>query len=69
MVSIQAPGYSLHYCFGVPAMAMTAIQLVLYENDAVEADFVDGAKLFLSPCGTLFVYRQPVTAGDHPVHG
>ncbi|XP_073440430.1 uncharacterized protein C5orf34 homolog isoform X2 [Dendrobates tinctorius] len=38
--------------------------LLLYADDSVEAQFGDGARLLLSPCGTEFMYERPQAAGD-----
>lgn len=36
-------------------------QLIMYANDAVEAIFNDGTKVFLAPCATEYVIQQ----GNH----
>lgn len=36
-------------------------QLIMYANDAVEGTFIDGSKIFLSPCATEYVIQQ----GNH----
>ncbi|CAF0837695.1 unnamed protein product [Didymodactylos carnosus] len=33
-------------------------QLLMYVNDAIEATFVDGCKIYLSPCGTEYVFQN-----------
>jgi hypothetical protein len=33
-------------------------QLIMYSNDAVEASFADGMKIFLAPCATEYVIQQ-----------
>ena len=33
-------------------------QLIMYTNDAVEAIFFDGTKIFLAPCATEYVVQQ-----------
>ena len=33
-------------------------QLIMYSNDAVEATFIDGTKIFLAPCATEYVIQQ-----------
>jgi hypothetical protein len=38
-----------------------AKQLIMYTNDAVEATFSDGTKVFLAPCATEYVIQQ----GNH----
>ncbi|CAF3576240.1 unnamed protein product [Adineta steineri] len=38
-----------------------AKQLIMYTNDAVEATFSDGSKIFLAPCATEYVVQQ----GNH----
>jgi hypothetical protein len=38
-----------------------AKQLIMYSNDAVEASFADGTKIFLAPCATEYVVQQ----GNH----
>ena len=38
-----------------------AKQLIMYSNDAVEATFIDGTKIFLAPCATEYVIQQ----GNH----
>jgi hypothetical protein len=35
-----------------------AKQFIMYTNDAVEATFSDGAKIFLAPCATEYVVQQ-----------
>ncbi|XP_040277206.1 uncharacterized protein C5orf34 homolog isoform X1 [Bufo bufo] len=40
--------------------------LLLYTDDSVEVQYRDGARLFVSPCGTEFMYERP-QAGAHPV--
>jgi hypothetical protein len=35
-----------------------AQQLIMYSNDAVEAIFADGTKIFLAPCATEYVIQQ-----------
>ncbi|XP_037655250.1 uncharacterized protein C5orf34 homolog isoform X2 [Choloepus didactylus] len=47
---------------------MTAeVQMVLYEDDSVQVQYVDGSKLQLSPCGSEFLFEKtpPITA--HPL--
>lgn len=39
----------------------TAKQFIMYTNDAVEASFSDGMKIFLAPCATEYVVQQ----GNH----
>ncbi len=36
-------------------------QCIMYANDAVEATFSDGTKIFLAPCATEYVVQQ----GNH----
>jgi len=38
-----------------------AKQLIMYTNDAVEATFSDGTKIYLAPCATEYVVQQ----GNH----
>ncbi|XP_075711020.1 uncharacterized protein C5orf34 homolog [Rhinoderma darwinii] len=40
----------------------------LYADDSVQVQYWDGARLFLSPCGTEFMYERP-QPGGHPVQG
>jgi hypothetical protein len=35
-----------------------AKQLIMYTNDAVEATFSDGTKIYLAPCATEYVVQQ-----------
>lgn len=35
-----------------------AKQLIMYTNDAVEAIFSDGTKIYLAPCATEYVVQQ-----------
>ncbi|XP_075039840.1 uncharacterized protein C5orf34 homolog isoform X2 [Mixophyes fleayi] len=46
----------------------SSCDLVLYSDDSVEAQYPDGGRLCLSPCGTEFMYERP-WAGGHPVQG
>ncbi|XP_058164672.1 uncharacterized protein C5orf34 homolog [Dasypus novemcinctus] len=45
----------------------TEVQMVLYEDDSVQVQYVDGSKLQLSPCGSEFLFEKapPITA--HPL--
>ncbi|XP_069604808.1 uncharacterized protein C5orf34 homolog [Ranitomeya imitator] len=38
--------------------------LLLYADDSVKAQFGDGARLLLSPCGTEFMYEWPQAGGQ-----
>lgn len=44
-------------------------QFILYTDDSVDAEFSDGSKLQLSPCGTSFIHDQPPGESQHPLHG
>lgn len=35
-----------------------AKQMIMYSNDAVEASYLDGSKIFLSPCASEYVVQQ-----------
>lgn len=35
-----------------------AKQFIMYSNDAVEATFADGTKIYLAPCATEYVVQQ-----------
>ena len=41
-------------------------QLIMYSNDAVEATFTDGSKIFLAPCATEYVVQQNNHAQGNP---
>ncbi|XP_077141566.1 uncharacterized protein C5orf34 homolog isoform X3 [Ranitomeya variabilis] len=47
-------------------MSAPGALLLLYADDSVQAQFGDGARLLLSPCGTEFMYERP-QAGGHSV--
>nr|XP_051709452.1 uncharacterized protein C5orf34 homolog isoform X2 [Oryctolagus cuniculus] len=45
----------------------TEVQMVLYEDDSVQVQYVDGSKLQLSPCGSEFLFEKSPPASAHPL--
>ncbi|XP_015704143.1 uncharacterized protein C5orf34 homolog [Coturnix japonica] len=41
--------------------------MVLYGDDSVEVHYADGARLLLSPCGSEYLYEEPLPAAAHPL--
>jgi hypothetical protein len=44
-------------------------QIIQFDNDVVVVSYSNGAGLQLSPCGSVFTFYQPLTEGEHPLHG
>lgn len=43
------------------------VQIVLYEDDSVEVQYVDGSRLQLSPCGSEFLFEKAPPISAHPL--
>ncbi|XP_074062341.1 uncharacterized protein C5orf34 homolog [Macrotis lagotis] len=43
------------------------VHMVLYEDDSVEAHYIDGSKLQLSPCGSEFLFEKAPPPSAHPL--
>ncbi|XP_053513374.1 uncharacterized protein C5orf34 homolog [Artibeus jamaicensis] len=43
------------------------VRMVLYEDDAVQVQYVDGSRLQLSPCGSEFVFEKAPPVSAHPL--
>ncbi|XP_008584497.1 PREDICTED: uncharacterized protein C5orf34-like, partial [Galeopterus variegatus] len=43
------------------------LRMVLYEDDSVQVQYVDGSKLQLSPCGSEFLFEKSPPASAHPL--
>jgi hypothetical protein len=43
------------------------VQMVLYEDDSVQVQYVDGSKLQLSPCGSEFLFEKSPPVSAHPL--
>ncbi|XP_049624211.1 uncharacterized protein C5orf34 homolog [Suncus etruscus] len=47
---------------------MTAeLRMVLYEDDSVQIQYIDGSRLQLSPCGSEFLFEEAPSALAHPL--
>ncbi|XP_058536182.1 uncharacterized protein C5orf34 homolog isoform X2 [Ochotona princeps] len=45
----------------------TEVQMILYEDDSVQVQYVDGSRLQLSPCGSEFLFEKPPPVSAHPL--
>lgn len=43
------------------------VQMVLYEDDSVQVQYVDGSRLQLSPCGSEFLFEKAPPISAHPL--
>lgn len=43
------------------------VQMVLYEDDSVQVQYVDGSRLQLSPCGSEFLFEKAPPVSAHPL--
>ncbi|XP_074242261.1 uncharacterized protein C5orf34 homolog isoform X2 [Saimiri boliviensis] len=43
------------------------LRMVLYEDDSVQVQYVDGSKLQLSPCGSEFLFEKSPPVSAHPL--
>ncbi|KAM6157196.1 uncharacterized protein C5orf34 homolog [Erethizon dorsatum] len=43
------------------------VRMVLYEDDSVQVQYVDGSKLQLSPCGSEFLFEKSPPISAHPL--
>ncbi|XP_022349027.1 uncharacterized protein C5orf34 homolog isoform X2 [Enhydra lutris kenyoni] len=43
------------------------VRMVLYEDDSVQVQYVDGSRLQLSPCGSEFLFEKPPPISAHPL--
>ncbi|XP_023421021.2 uncharacterized protein C5orf34 homolog [Cavia porcellus] len=44
-----------------------AVRMVLYEDDSVQVQYIDGSKLQLSPCGSEFLFEKSPPISAHPL--
>ncbi|XP_008067792.1 uncharacterized protein C5orf34 homolog [Carlito syrichta] len=45
----------------------TEVRMVLYEDDSVQVQYIDGSKLQLSPCGSEFLFEKSPPVSAHPL--
>ncbi|XP_077872775.1 uncharacterized protein C5orf34 homolog isoform X6 [Ictidomys tridecemlineatus] len=50
-----------------PVVMAAEVQMVLYEDDSVQVQYVDGSKLQLSPCGSEFLFEKSPPVSAHPL--
>lgn len=51
-----------------PGVEMAAeVRMVLYEDDSVHVQYVDGSTLQLSPCGSEFLFEKAPALSTHPL--
>ncbi|XP_066216943.1 uncharacterized protein C5orf34 homolog [Saccopteryx leptura] len=43
------------------------VRMVLYEDDSVQVQYVDGSRLQLSPCGSEFLFEKAPPTSAHPL--
>uniref|UniRef100_A0A8C3VPX9 Chromosome 5 open reading frame 34 n=1 Tax=Catagonus wagneri TaxID=51154 RepID=A0A8C3VPX9_9CETA len=43
------------------------VQMVLYEDDSVQVQYIDGSRLQLSPCGSEFLFEKAPPISAHPL--
>ncbi|XP_070213558.1 uncharacterized protein C5orf34 homolog isoform X2 [Bos mutus] len=43
------------------------VQMVLYEDDSVQVQYIDGSRLQLSPCGSEFLFEKAPPVSAHPL--
>lgn len=43
------------------------VRMVLYEDDSVQVQYVDGSRLQLSPCGSEFLFEKAPPISAHPL--
>ena len=43
------------------------MQMVLYEDDSVQVQYIDGSRLQLSPCGSEFLFEKAPPVSAHPL--
>ncbi|XP_025723100.1 uncharacterized protein C5orf34 homolog isoform X2 [Callorhinus ursinus] len=43
------------------------VRMVLYEDDSVQVQYVDGSRLQLSPCGSEFLFEKAPPVSAHPL--
>lgn len=43
------------------------LRMVLYEDDSVQVQYVDGSTLQLSPCGSEFLFEKSPPVSAHPL--
>nr|XP_019591766.1 PREDICTED: uncharacterized protein C5orf34 homolog isoform X2 [Rhinolophus sinicus] len=43
------------------------VQMVLYEDDSMQVQYVDGSRLQLSPCGSEFLFEKAPLVSAHPL--
>ncbi|XP_054431261.1 uncharacterized protein C5orf34 homolog [Pteronotus mesoamericanus] len=48
-------------------MTAAAVRMVLYEDDSVQVQYVDGSRLQLSPCGAEFLFEKAPPVSAHPL--
>lgn len=50
-----------------PSVMAAAVRMVLYEDDSVQVQYIDGSKLQLSPCGSEFLFEKSPPISAHPL--
>nr|KAF6488893.1 hypothetical protein HJG59_001901 [Molossus molossus] len=46
---------------------MAEVRMVLYEDDSVHVQYVDGSRLQVSPCGSEFLFEKALPVSAHPL--
>ncbi|XP_004678396.1 PREDICTED: uncharacterized protein C5orf34 homolog [Condylura cristata] len=45
----------------------TEVQMILYEDDSVQVQYIDGSRLQISPCGSEFLFEKAPPVSAHPL--